>query len=662
MVAVQVAHKGIRTGGALFISSSMPIRDLDMYASVIGAGRQEVVPLGCNRGASGIDGVLSSAIGFCCAVAKPTTLLIGDTALLHDIGALQALASVKHPMTIVVVNNGGCGIFSFLPIAKQGGVFDTFFANPHSTNLQAAATAFGIKCIRASSPAELDHAFNEANKGSEHVLIEAVADRDDVVPVHKELSAVVRRAAEEALEEAVDLHYHWYGSAVPGRPVLLLLHGFLGCSTDWEPFYAKLAQQEGEGYCCLAVDLPGHGASGDGSSNGAAMVPQGMSVSWEATVVLLLKLLDRLRVSRCAVVGYSMGGRLALQLAAIEPGRFWAVCCLGSNPGVEDAMERLKRRDSDAMLARQLRAIEKCPQCDVHADKASGQHVSAEKLIQHESAQRKCNGVDAGKQQSVLWREWLHRWYKQPLFGDLNGSPCFAALMHKREQGIPAVMADVLESCSAGRVPSTWDVIEGSSVPLFFAHGSYDAKYAALGVEIERRTAKARSHKVQVMAIEGAAHAVLEEAPEACATALASFLHRVLSSNATLLRSVRYKSPESEPVMVAFAGVRTVTLRLREPLQLSSGGPIQVRRGSLIEISTMSGHVGVGECMPLPGFHKETYEEAHAQLYVDDPAVSMVGTTTWARTEGLIPVIWWLIFGIKFSRRKEAMSEQAHTL
>ena len=89
-VAVEVACKGVRAGGALFVSSSMPIRDLDMYAAVVGAGRQAVVAMGSNRGASGIDGVLSSAVGFCCGMARPVTLLIGDTALLHDIGTPRA--------------------------------------------------------------------------------------------------------------------------------------------------------------------------------------------------------------------------------------------------------------------------------------------------------------------------------------------------------------------------------------------------------------------------------------------------------------------------------------------------------------------------------------------------------------------------------------------
>ena len=118
-------------------------------------------------------------------------------------GALQALSAAKHPMTIVVVNNGGCGIFGFLPIAKQHDVFDTFFANPHTTDLSAAAAAFGIKFVRAASAADFTAALQACSAAAEHVVIEAVTDRSDMVPVHRELGAAVRRVADEALEESV---------------------------------------------------------------------------------------------------------------------------------------------------------------------------------------------------------------------------------------------------------------------------------------------------------------------------------------------------------------------------------------------------------------------------------------------------------------------------
>ena len=631
VVAVEVARKGIRPGGALFISSSMPIRDLDMYASVVGTDRQTFVALGSNRGASGIDGVLSSALGYCCGLARPVTLLIGDTALLHDIGALQAVASAKHPITIVVVNNGGCGIFNFLPIAQHGDVFDKFFANPHSTDLQAAAAAFHIKFARASCPAELDAVLEETSKSREHVLVEAMTAMDDVVPVHKELSAAARRVAEEVLEGAVDLAYHWHGIAVQGRPVVVLLHGFLGSSADWDPFLAEMAKQKGKGYSYLVVDLPGHGAS----DSGRGELPQSLAVSWESAVALLFKLLDRLHVTRCAVVGYSMGGRLALQMAAQDPRRFWAVCSLAGNVGLEDSADRLKRRDADAELARQLRCIAHGQSSEALSSSASqGVHGKAELLAQEVAAPRKddelANGKQAhGNQKDVRWREWLHTWYKQPLFGDLSRAPGFPALLQRRQRCDPGVMADVLEGCSPGRVPATWSVVEGLGVPLMFAHGAADAKFAAIGKEIHRRAgtvprqgmpdaSAARGmeevpSKAEVVSVDGAAHALLEEAPEASARAVASFLQNVVG-DASQAHRVAYRIAEREPLMIASACVRTLTLRLTEPLQMSSGGALTSRQGSLLELGTMSGHVGVGECMPLPGFHNETHQEAHAQL------------------------------------------------
>ena len=244
-------------------------------------------------------------------------------------GALQALSAAKHPMTIVVVNNGGCGIFGFLPIAKQHDVFDTFFANPHTTDLSAAAAAFGIKFVRAASAADFTAALQTCSAVSEHVMIEAVTDRSNMVPVHRELGAAVRRVADEALEQSVDLCYRWRGVGAPGRPVLVLLHGFLGCCTDWDPFTDALAEYAGvgddNGYNCLAIDLPGHGGSG----GGRGQVPLALAVSFEAMAAAVLKLLDRLAVRSCAIVGYSLGGRLALFLADLEPARFWAVCSLG---------------------------------------------------------------------------------------------------------------------------------------------------------------------------------------------------------------------------------------------------------------------------------------------------------------------------------------------
>ena len=110
----------------LFVGSSMPIRDLDMFArgrarrgGSTGAG----APIASNRGASGIDGVLSSAAGFAAGLGQPTTLLVGDVSFLHDTNGLLCLHDrpQRAPLTVVLINNSGGGIFHFLPIAEAVG-------------------------------------------------------------------------------------------------------------------------------------------------------------------------------------------------------------------------------------------------------------------------------------------------------------------------------------------------------------------------------------------------------------------------------------------------------------------------------------------------------------------------------------------------------------
>lgn len=285
----------------------------------------------------------------------------------------------------------------------------------------------------------------------------------------------------------------------------------------------------------------------------------------------------------------------------------------------------MKRRDADGALARQLRALG--PGADGDRDpqgSSPGAHASAS--LNQTSAQRKEGAAATAEQEGARWREWLLKWYRQPLFGDLSQSPAFPALLQRREEGDPHTMADVLEGCSPGRMPSAWGLVEEARIPVLFAHGSRDSKFAAIGQQVEARAGALREAAkppddaggdlVKVVAIEGAAHAVLEEAPAACGEAVAGFLQSVLSVSGTASRRPAHCPAGIEPVMIASANVRSFNLRLKEPLHLSSGDPISVRKGSLLEVSTMSGHVGVGECTPLPGFHKESYAQAHAQLLV----------------------------------------------
>lgn len=128
LVAYTVAAH-LPPGHSLFAGNSMPIRDLDMFTTpqhgvttMHGAhGIQSDTPVAANRGASGIDGVISSAAGFASGLHKPTTLLIGDVSFMHDSNGLMLLRSQppEAPVTVVLVNNSGGGIFSFLPISSS---------------------------------------------------------------------------------------------------------------------------------------------------------------------------------------------------------------------------------------------------------------------------------------------------------------------------------------------------------------------------------------------------------------------------------------------------------------------------------------------------------------------------------------------------------------
>ena len=172
------------------VSSSMPVRDVEWY----GAPRRDVRVLS-NRGANGIDGVVSTAVGVALNYV-PTSCLVGDIAFLHDTNALWGLAEREIDLTIVVVDNDGGGIFSFLP---QRGLlgddrFEQLFGTPHGVDIGAVAEAHGLPVHRPQTAAEVGPAIADAMTAGGARVVLVRTDRVANVAVHEELNAAIAAA------------------------------------------------------------------------------------------------------------------------------------------------------------------------------------------------------------------------------------------------------------------------------------------------------------------------------------------------------------------------------------------------------------------------------------------------------------------------------------
>jgi 2-succinyl-5-enolpyruvyl-6-hydroxy-3-cyclohexene-1-carboxylate synthase len=195
--------QALPAGQSLVVASSMPVRDVDAFASGGPGG-----PVFANRGASGIDGTVATAAGVARGCDAPVTLLIGDLAMLHDLNSLALLRDADQPpVTIVVVNNDGGGIFSFLPIARHEEVFEPLFGTPHGMDFAGAATQFGLPYRLAETAAELASVLKTAASGGRSSIVEVRTERVANRALHAELleaaADAMRASGEPRAEPAV---------------------------------------------------------------------------------------------------------------------------------------------------------------------------------------------------------------------------------------------------------------------------------------------------------------------------------------------------------------------------------------------------------------------------------------------------------------------------
>ncbi len=176
-------------GGTLFLGNSMPVRDMDMF----GTPRGEAVPVFANRGASGIDGNIATAAGIARASAGCTVAVMGDLTALHDLNSLALLPGLTSPFVLVVTNNGGGGIFSFLPVANQTDVFERHFATPHGWGFASMAKAFGIRYHAPPSRKSFEEALRAAMAEDGPTMIEVRTDREENAALHHAIQAKLSR-------------------------------------------------------------------------------------------------------------------------------------------------------------------------------------------------------------------------------------------------------------------------------------------------------------------------------------------------------------------------------------------------------------------------------------------------------------------------------------
>ncbi len=260
------------------------------------------------------------------------------------------------------------------------------------------------------------------------------------------------------------LNYTEWGP--PDAPPLVFLHGFMGSAADWAAVVERLAGD----FRCVALDLPGHGRS-------LGRAPA--AYAFDGAVAAVHETLGELGVERLRLVGYSMGGRMAMAYALRHPRRVGRVVAVSASPGLRTPTERAARAALDEERAQ---AIE----TDLSA--------------------------------------FLERWYRMPLFAALAARPSLlAATLAARRRNDPAELARALRGLSPARMPSLWHRLDDLGAPTLAVAGADDPRYVGV---VHRMAAEGRP--VSPLVLPGAGHSVPTEAPERLAPVARHFCRDAL--------------------------------------------------------------------------------------------------------------------------------------
>ena len=218
----------------------------------------------------------------------------------------------------------------------------------------------------------------------------------------------------------------WHEQGDRGKPSVLFLHGFMGSHRDWGDVIGPLAAD----FHCVSVDLPGHGDTAISARD-----------TFANTAAALVECMDDLDADTFSIVGYSMGGRLALYLATHYSMRVDAVVIESASPGLATEKERTDRRQSDENIAARLEEDD--------------------------------------------FDDFLKAWYDQPLFASMhNDAKAFAEMIDGRCNNEPQGLAMALRQLGTGAQVSLWDELPDHLIPTLIITGEADKKFCRLAEEM----------------------------------------------------------------------------------------------------------------------------------------------------------------------------------
>jgi len=226
----------------------------------------------------------------------------------------------------------------------------------------------------------------------------------------------------------------YYSEGDSSHPTILFLHGFMGDRFEFKQAIAILSKR----FYCVAIDLLGHGQTRVIEQR----VDQDDYYTIQSQANFVIKFLDLLRLNRCYLVGYSMGGRLALYLTIYFPQYFGKIILESASAGLQTVQERGDRLAKDQLLATKLEAGD--------------------------------------------FRLFLENWYQQPIFATLRSHPNFAQMLAQRLNNSPILLAKSLRNLSTGRQPSLWENLPQNQIPLLLLVGELDPKFRQINHQMQQ--------------------------------------------------------------------------------------------------------------------------------------------------------------------------------